>query len=65
MEEDAKPVMLQLLQSYGLQICLKTLADSLEEVMAKRGVTLQGVLILEVLRGIHAGYLRRYDTEIA
>ncbi len=63
MESEARPQMLAILEKYGLQITLKTLVDSLEELLKKRGPSISGCLILEALRGLHAGYLRRHEEE--
>lgn len=63
MEEDAYPKMEAILNENGLQITLKVFIDSLEKLMEKRGKTVAGLLILETLKGLHAGYLRRYEPE--
>lgn len=61
MEEEAFPKMLAILERYGLQITLKTLADALGELIKKRGTSLENRLIQEVIKGLHAGYMRRNE----
>lgn len=61
MEEEAFPKMLAILERYGLQITLKTLIDSLEELIRKRGKDHLNLMVVEVLRGLHKGYLRRHE----
>jgi hypothetical protein len=63
MEEIAYPKMKAILDENGLQITLKTLIDSLQNLIDERGKTLESVIILETLRGLHAGYLRRYEVK--
>lgn len=63
MEEIAAPIMEQLLTENGLQITLKILADALENLMEKRGPSVEGCLILETLRGLYKGYCRRHEEE--
>lgn len=61
--DEAYPIFLQLLQDYGLQDFLLWFAEALEELQSKRGFSIEASLIIEVLKGIHSGYLRRYDGE--
>lgn len=63
MEQIALPKMEALLEKNGLQITLKVLIDSLENQIEKRGKSSEGLLILETLKGIHAGYCRRNEEE--
>lgn len=63
MEEEAYPKMEAILNENGLQITLKILIDSLQKLIDKRGKSIEGVLILEALKGLHAGYLRRYEIK--
>ena len=63
MEEEAFPKMLAILEGYGLQITLKTLGDSLEELIRKRGPSIESCLILEAIKGLHAGYIRRHEED--
>lgn len=63
MEEEAYPKMEAILNENGLQITLKILIDSLQKLIDKRGKSIEGVLILEALKGLHAGYLRRYEVK--
>lgn len=57
------PIFLQLLEGYGLQDCLLGFAEALEVLQKKRGFSIEASLIIEILKGIHTGYLRRYDGE--
>ena len=61
MEEEAFPKMLAILERYGLQITLKTLADALGELIKKRGTSLESRLIQEAIKGLHTGYMRRNE----
>lgn len=63
LEEEALPKMEHILENYGLQITLKTLADSLKNLIKKRGRSIEALLILETIKGIHAGYLRRHEED--
>ena len=63
MEEKAYPKMEAILNENGLQITLKILIDALQKLIDKRGKSVAGLIILETLRGLHAGYLKRYDVE--
>jgi hypothetical protein len=63
MEAEAFPKMLALLEDYGLQITLKTLADALAELIRAREFSSEACMAEEVIRGLHAGYLRRYEDE--
>jgi hypothetical protein len=62
-EEEALPKMKAFLDEYGLQITLKTLGDSLEKLMEKRGKHVVTLMVLEGIRGLHKGYLRRHEPE--
>lgn len=61
MEEEAFPKMLAILERYGLQITLKTLVDALEELIRKRGKDHLNLMVVEGIRGLHKGYLRRNE----
>ena len=63
MEEEALPKMANILNNNGLQITLSTLIKSLEMMIQKRGPSIEGCLILETLKGLLAGYKRRYEEE--
>jgi hypothetical protein len=63
MEEEALPKMQEILERYGLQITLKTLVDSLEELIRKRGPSIEACLIVEAIKGLHAGYIRRHEED--
>ena len=65
MEEQAYPKMAELLAENGLQICLKTLINALDERFNQKGTNIEGVMVLEGLKGLHKGYLRRYDFKKA
>ena len=60
MEEEAYPQMASLLDKYGLQIVLKTLADAMDGYVNSG----EGLVILETIRGLHAGYARRMEADI-
>lgn len=62
-EEEALPKMKFILENFGLQITLKVLIDSLNYLMEKRGKSIEALFVLEVLKGIHSGYCRRYEPE--
>lgn len=62
-EEQVYPQMEAFLFANGLQITLKTLVDALDIMIVQRGPSLLLCQITESLRGIHAGYLRRSETE--
>lgn len=63
MDQEAIPKMIAILQEYGLTITLRSLIVALEEVLDKRGASVEGLLILEALRGLLNGYNRRYDCD--
>lgn len=65
MEELAQPKMDELLGENGLQICLKTLINALEDRFNKKGTSIEGTMVLEGLKGLHKGYCRRYDFKRA
>lgn len=65
MEEIAFPKMKEILFENGLQVTLKILIDSLDLWLEQRGPNVFGCQIVESLRGIHAGYLRRHEEEEA
>ena len=60
-EDEARPKMQEILEEYGLQITLKTLVDSLENLIKKRGKDHLNLMILEGLRGLYTGYMRRHE----
>jgi hypothetical protein len=62
MEEEALPQMQDFIQKYGIQITLKTLVDSLEKLF-KGTKYRENLLIVEMLRGLHTGYCRRYEVD--
>jgi len=61
MEAEARPQMEKFLRKYGLQITLKTLIDSLENWEPFDDTLI--IYIIETLKGIHKGYLRRHENE--
>lgn len=63
MEQIALPKMQAILDENGLQITLKVLIDSLDNLIKKRGKSVEGLLVLETLKGIHAGYCRRNEED--
>jgi hypothetical protein len=60
-EELARSQMQAFLEEYGLQITLKTLVEALEKLIEKRDKDHLNLLILESLRGIYRGYMRRHE----
>jgi hypothetical protein len=63
-EEMAYVKMSKLLHEHGLQIALKTFHDALYELLENRGdKSPKSLIILEVLKGLHTGYLRRHEEE--
>lgn len=60
-EEEAQPKMQEFLEEYGLQITLKTLVKSLEKLIEKRGKDHNNLMIVEGLRGLYNGYMRRHE----
>lgn len=63
MEDKALPKMAEILNNNGLQITLSTLVKSLEMMIDKRGPSIEGLLILEALKGLLTGYKRRHEEE--
>ena len=55
--------MAKLLEEFGLKIMLKTAVDSLADLIRRRGFTSESTMVLEVLRGLHVGYCRRYGDK--
>jgi hypothetical protein len=60
-EEEAQPKMQEILEEYGLQITLKTLVNALEKLIEKRGKDHLNLMIVEGLRGLYKGYMRRHE----
>jgi hypothetical protein len=60
-EELARPEMQGFLEEYGLQITLKTLVDALEKLIEKRGKDHLNLMVLEGIRGLYKGYMRRHE----
>lgn len=52
-----------ILFKYGLQTTLKTLIFSLTEMVGQRGHSVEGVMVLESLKGILRGYCGRYEDQ--
>ena len=48
----------------GLQITLTTLIKSLTKMVGARGHSIEGVMVLEGLKGLLRGYLGRYECDI-
>jgi hypothetical protein len=63
-EAAALAQMQNILESFGLQITLKTLTDSLEKMIEKRGKDHVNQRVLKELRETYQGYLDRYEPEI-
>jgi len=63
LEQLAYPKMESLLFDNGLQITLKTLIDAMETMEQTRGKTMQSMMVLEGLRGLYHGYVRRYELD--
>jgi hypothetical protein len=62
MEEEAYPKMEALLYENGLQVTLKIFIDALDKLIKERGnPNIVGKIVLESLKGIHAGYCRRNE----
>jgi hypothetical protein len=47
----------------GLQDTLACLIRGLDSLMARRGKSIEALCVLEGLKGLLAGYLRRYEPE--
>ena len=62
-EAEVFPKMKEFLFSYGLQITLKTFIDALDLMIQQRGPFVYGTMVVEGLRGLYKGYLRRYEVE--
>lgn len=60
-EEEAQPKMQEILEEYGLQITLKTLVNALEKLIEKRGKDHLNLMVVEGLRGLYKGYMRRHE----
>ena len=52
-----------ILFDHGLQDTLKAFIDALEKLNAVRGKSIEGLCVLESIKGALAGYLRRYEPE--
>jgi hypothetical protein len=61
MEEEARPKMVAMLEEYGLQLTLSTLVDALEALIKKRGKDHLNLMVLEGVRGLYKGYMRRHE----
>lgn len=61
MEQEALPKMEAILEGYGLQVTLKIFVDSLQNLIKRRGKSIEALLIMETIKGLHAGYLRRHE----
>ena len=62
-EELALPHMENILNENGLQVTLSILIISLEKLIKKRGKSIEGLFVLEALKGIYTGYLRRNEED--
>ena len=62
-EELASPKMEAILFENGLQITLKTLIDALQKMIDQRGKDELNLMVIEGLRGLYNGYMRRYELE--
>jgi hypothetical protein len=60
-ESEARPKMQEFLEEYGLQITLKTLLEALEKLIEKRGKDHLNLMVVEGLRGLYKGYMRRHE----
>lgn len=63
MEDVAQVKMDEILFGNGLQITLTTLISSLTKMIDKRGHSVEGVMVLEGLKGLLKGYLGRYEDQ--
>jgi hypothetical protein len=63
-EAAARAQMQEILENFGLQITLKTLVDSLEKLIEKRGKDHVNQMALKGLRELYQSYLNRYEPEI-
>ena len=61
MEAKFYPRMESILFGIGLQSTLKMLVDALQKMMDKRGKDHLNLMILEGLRGLYNGYMRRHE----
>ena len=62
-EDEAQAKMSAILFGYGLQTTLKTLINALTEMIGLRGHSIEGVMILESLKGLMRGYCSRYEDQ--
>ena len=51
------------LMDHGLQDTLKSFIKGMTTLMKKRGKSIEGLCVLEGLKGLLSGYLRRYEPE--
>lgn len=63
MEAEAADKMEEILFGYGLQITLKTLIDALQKMIEKRGKDHLNLMVVEGLRGLYNGYMRRHEPD--
>ena len=61
LEEKTLPKMIEILEDTGLQVTLKVLIDALEALIKKRGKDHLNLMVLEGLRGLYKGYMRRHE----
>lgn len=62
-EDNAQFKMDEILFGHGLQTTLTTLIFSLRKMIDKRGHSIEGVMVLEGLKGLLKGYLSRYEDQ--
>lgn len=62
-EDEVQSKMDDILFGYGLQTTLTTFISSLTKMIAQRGHSIEGVLVLEVIKGTLKGYLGRYEDQ--
>jgi hypothetical protein len=63
LEDEALTRMRELLHQYGLQTTLKVLGTALDDLIKVRGKSSDGLVVLEVIKGLHTGYCRRHEEE--
>lgn len=52
-----------ILSNHGLESTLQSFIEALEKLMKVRGKSVSEIFVLEGLKGVLSGYLRRYEPE--
>lgn len=63
LDDEVQVKMDEILFGNGLQTTLVALISSLTAMIKKRGHSIEGVMVLEVLKGALKGYLGRYEDQ--